>query len=79
MNVELQDFIAAAPTALSREVSLPGLPQGADPSDRSGSGRMLRGHPSDASSLDGHSQGSVGLRSSCLPPCVNKKFAQHQG
>ena len=40
MNVELQDFIAAAPAALLREVPLPGLPQGADPSDRSGSGRI---------------------------------------
>lgn len=39
MNVELQDFIATAPAALLREVALPGLPQGADPSDRSGSGR----------------------------------------
>ena len=40
MNVELQDFIAAAPAALLREVVMPGLPQGADPSNRSGSGRM---------------------------------------
>ena len=40
MNVELQDFIATAPAALLREVPLPGLPQGADPSDRSGSGRI---------------------------------------
>jgi len=40
MNVEMQDFITAAPTALLREVPLPGLPQGADPSDRSGSGRI---------------------------------------
>jgi peptidoglycan/xylan/chitin deacetylase (PgdA/CDA1 family) len=40
MNVELQDFIAAAPAALLREAPLPGLPQGADPNDRLGSGRI---------------------------------------
>ena len=34
MNVALQDFIAAAPSALLREVALPGLPNGADPNDR---------------------------------------------
>lgn len=40
MNVQIQDFIAAAPTALLREIPLPGLPRGADPNDRSRSGRI---------------------------------------
>jgi len=34
MNVFLQDFINSAPAALLREVSLPGLPAGADPANR---------------------------------------------
>jgi peptidoglycan/xylan/chitin deacetylase (PgdA/CDA1 family) len=38
MNVQLQDFIRTAPTALLRETPLPGLPAGADPNDRVKSG-----------------------------------------
>jgi peptidoglycan/xylan/chitin deacetylase (PgdA/CDA1 family) len=34
MNVLMQDFIYQAPRELLREVSLPGLPHGADPDDR---------------------------------------------
>lgn len=41
MNVELQDFVAAAPAALLREIPLPGLPEGADPDDRAKSCMVL--------------------------------------
>jgi peptidoglycan/xylan/chitin deacetylase (PgdA/CDA1 family) len=37
MNVMMQDFIESAPSALLREVPLPGLPQGADPQNRGAS------------------------------------------
>ncbi len=38
LNVLLQDFIGSAPRSLLREVPLPGLPAGADPDNRVGSG-----------------------------------------
>lgn len=38
MNVQLQDFVRTAPTALLRETPLPGLPAGADPDERIKSG-----------------------------------------
>jgi peptidoglycan/xylan/chitin deacetylase (PgdA/CDA1 family) len=38
MNVLVQDFIGQAPAALLREVTLPGLPEGADPGNRAVSG-----------------------------------------
>ncbi len=37
MNVMVQDFIVSAPAALLREIPLPGLPQGADPENRTAS------------------------------------------
>jgi len=37
MNVVLQNFIATAPAALLREIPLPGLPNGANPDNRTGS------------------------------------------
>jgi peptidoglycan/xylan/chitin deacetylase (PgdA/CDA1 family) len=40
LNVMLQDFIATAPAALLREAEFPGLPDGADPSDRVRSGQL---------------------------------------
>ena len=49
MNVQLQDFIRTAPAGLLREISLPGLPAGADPGQRVKfalqASKALKSHP----------------------------------